>query len=81
MDGKTIEGQIVSKDKAAAKYEDALGSGNTGFMMGEISKDDRKYLELCVGNIPVGKAAKISTQFSQIVGIKEGSYHFIGLFP
>ena len=56
LDDKVIESKLLEKEKATEKYEDAIASGNSAFLMKE---DKNKLIELVVGNINPGQKVKV----------------------
>ena len=51
LDDQKIVSKILEKEKAEEKYNDAIASGNTGFI--SYSKDNKTTV--CLGNVPSKK--------------------------
>lgn len=78
---KTIEANIMEKEKAQDKYDNAVSSGNQAALMKE-SKG--KFLELQIGNIKPGQTATIEITIVQHLESTNGAFDFefpITYFP
>ena len=56
LDDKVIESKIMQKEKAEEKYDDAIASGKSAFLLNE--KEETQSLALNVGNILPGQKVK-----------------------
>ena len=59
---KTIEANILEKEKAQDKYDNAVASGNSAALMKETKGE---FLELQIGNIKPGQEATIEITIVQ----------------
>ncbi len=55
---KTIVGKIMGKEKAKEKYQDAVASGNTGYLM-SYDENQRDLIRMVVGNLPAKSKAVV----------------------
>ena len=74
IDDKIIISKVMSKEKAEEKYNDAIASGNVGFI--SSYKDNYKSYSVNIGNIEPKKEVKLTTIFIEMLGIKDLSYEF-----
>ena len=56
LDDKVIESKIMKKEEAEEKYDDAIASGKSAFLLNELK--DSQSLSLNVGNILPGQKVK-----------------------
>ncbi len=55
-DGKQIEAKVFEREKAEAKYEDAIAEGKTA-TVGSMSKTERSAMRIQLGNFPANSKA------------------------
>jgi len=70
---KTIEANIMEKEKAQDKYDNAVSSGNQAAMMKEAKGE---FLELQIGNIKPGQTATIEITIVQHLESTNGAFNF-----
>jgi len=71
--GKTIEANIMEKEKAQDKYDNAISSGNQAALMKEAKGE---FLELQIGNIMPGQEATIEITIVQHLESTNGAFDF-----
>ena len=71
---KTIVSKVLEKEKAKEKYNDAIASGNTGF----LSTFDESYSNytINIGNILPQEKVKLTSIFNQMITSDDMSYEF-----
>ena len=71
---KMVISKVMKKEKAEEKYEDAIASGNQGF----ISRYDEEMTSYTVniGNINPKQKVKLNAIFIQMIGSQDMSYEF-----
>ena len=74
IDDKIIISKVMSKEKAEEKYNDAIASGNVGFI--SSYKDNYNSYSVNIGNIEPKKEVKLTTIFIEMLGTKDLSYEF-----
>ena len=74
IDDKIIISKVMSKEKAEEKYNDAIASGNVGFI--SSYKDNYNSYSVNIGNIEPKKEVKLTTIFIEMLGNKDLSYEF-----
>jgi len=70
---KTIEANIMEKEKAQDKYDNAVSSGNHAVLMKE---EKGEFLELQIGNINPGQTATIEITIVQHLASNNGAFDF-----
>ena len=79
LDDQKIVSKILEKEKAEEKYNDAIASGNAGFI--SYSKD--KKTTVCLGNVPSKKEVELKTHYFGNLLCNDLSYQaiFPTIFP
>ena len=79
LDEQKIVSKILEKEKAEEKYNDAIASGNAGFI--SYSKD--KKTTVCLGNVPSKKEVELKTHYFGNLLCNDLSYQaiFPTIFP
>jgi len=74
IDDKMIISKVLSKDKAEEKYNDAVSSGNVGF----ISRFEENYktYSVNIGNLQPKKQIKLTSIFIEMIDTTDLSYQF-----
>jgi hypothetical protein len=74
MDNKMIKSKVLTKEKAEEKYNDAISSGNVGF----ISKyeENHKTYSVNIGNLQPKKQIKLTSVFIEMIDTTDLSYQF-----
>ena len=72
---KIVQSKIMKKEKAEEKYDEAISSGNTGFL-GEYDDEGKSY-SINLGNISPKEKVKLQAFFIQNIGTQDMSYEFI----
>ena len=57
-DGREMEAKIVPKEKAREKYEDALGSGDSAYLL-HYDSDQQDLLTMNIGNLKSGTSVTV----------------------
>ena len=79
LDKKKVVSKILEKEKAKNKYSDAIASGN----MGLVSYEKNKEINVCLGNIPIGKTIEFKVFYFGKIIYMDCSYkaNFPTIFP
>ena len=80
---KTINAQVMEKEKAQNKYDDAIAAGNQATLLKE-SKDQKEMHQLDIGNIFPGQQATIEVSILQPLSSEDGAFNFnlpLAYFP
>jgi len=72
LNGKKVTSNILEKEKAKEKYNDAIASGNVGI----ISSIEDKFIKVNIGNIAPLGVVKLTTEFIQFITSEDMSYCF-----
>jgi len=74
IDNKMIISKVLSKNKAEEKYNDAVSSGNVGF----ISRFEENYktYSVNIGNLQPKKQIKLTSIFIEMIDTTDLSYQF-----
>ncbi len=75
MDGKTIEGKILPKEKADEKYTDAIAAGNT-VAKAEYDEKQPDLLKMRIGNMLAGKTVVVVTRYVKLLEVEDNSWCF-----
>ncbi|CAI2383841.1 unnamed protein product [Moneuplotes crassus] len=76
---KTVETQIMMKEKAAEKYDDSVAQGNTAIRL-EYDEENQKALVLNIGQLQKNQEVQIDIRIStKCNSFKHGQYAFV--FP
>ena len=73
IEDKIIISKVMPKEKAEEKYNDAIASGNVGFMS---KYEDNKSYSVNIGNLAPKKRIKLQTIFIEMLGSDDLSYEF-----
>lgn len=66
INDKVLEARIKEKNRAEAVYEDAVASGNTGYLMSyDVGQKD--IVRVCVGNLLPGRKAVVKISLAQML--------------
>ena len=71
---KMVISKVMKKEKAEEKYEDAIASGNQGFIS-RYNEDMTSYT-VNIGNINPKQRVKLNAVFIQMIGSQDMSYEF-----
>ena len=73
IEDKIIISKVIPKEKAEEKYNDAIASGNVGFMS---KYEDNKSYSVNIGNLAPKRRIKLQTIFIEMLGSDDLSYEF-----
>lgn len=77
IDGRTIVAEVQEKQEARDTYDDAIGSGQSAFLL-EESDESSDIFQISVGNLPPKKEAIIELRFvTELAVEKEGRVVFV----
>ena len=66
--------KVMAKEKAEEKYNDAIASGNVGFIS-KYEESDKTY-SVNIGNLKPKQQVKLDSVFIQMIGTQDMSYEF-----
>ena len=71
---KIVISKVMAKEKAVEKYNDAIASGNTGFI--STYNEEMTNYSVNIGNVYPKQKIKLNAVFIQMIGSQDMSYEF-----